>query len=497
MMYRLTTLLTTFVLLLSTSFLFAQAPPQGINYQAVARDGSDSLLANTSVTVRASIHKTNATGTVVWEEEHNVTTNQFGLINVQIGQGNKTGGSLTNFSDIDWKSDEYYLQIELDDGSGFTDMGTSQLVSVPYAMMADKALVADSAVTAGGSGGSGTVSTTARIAGDGSSTSPLDIAQQSATSGQALKWNGSNWVPQDDAMTTDTSHWEKIGSQLYYRSGHVNLNTSSSSFFNVDNNGNNAGYRVYDGGSFQGGFFYDPTPGITFLSQSFSNKTLSFDGDDQVGVGTATPGEDLHVLDSDGSGNSIIQVGSGTGDGVEFGSAEYVKDGGSNTIEAFGRIIPDSDGNRDLGSSGSRWQDVWATNGTIQTSDERDKEDIKPLNYGLQEVMSLKPVQFEWKDREEGRDYVGLVAQDVQDVVPEVVKSTNIKHMEDGTKKKVGTERLGLYYSHLVPVLVNAVKEQQNQIQQKEEKIQEQEEEIEKLKSEMEQIRSRLDDLEE
>ena len=112
----------------------AQTVPQGINYQAVARDDNGAELLNQTIDVRFSVRQTTATGTVVYEETHATSTNQYGLFSLVIGQGSAQVGT---FSSIDWGSDAHFLQVEVDpDGNGYLDMGTTQFWAVPYAMHA-------------------------------------------------------------------------------------------------------------------------------------------------------------------------------------------------------------------------------------------------------------------------------------------------------------------------------------------------------------------------
>jgi hypothetical protein len=119
--------------LLPIAFLFSQAP-QGLNYQAVARNSSGAILANQPVTFRLTI--TNGEGgDILYQETTNATTNQFGLVNLVVGSGSVLNG---NFSTIDWGNSFPWLQVEMDPnpGSGYVFMGTSQLQSVPYALFA-------------------------------------------------------------------------------------------------------------------------------------------------------------------------------------------------------------------------------------------------------------------------------------------------------------------------------------------------------------------------
>ncbi len=106
--------------------------PQGMNYQAVVRNNSGQPVnANTPVKLRFSIHDASASGTVVFTETINDTTNQFGLVNVKIGNNG-------NLSTVNWGNGQKYLQVEteVNNSSSFTDMGTTQLLSVPYALYA-------------------------------------------------------------------------------------------------------------------------------------------------------------------------------------------------------------------------------------------------------------------------------------------------------------------------------------------------------------------------
>ena len=128
------------LLLFLTSVLFcaitfAQSVPQGINYQAVARDANGDELANQALSIQLSVIAASPTGTVSWQETHAITTNDFGLFTAIIGQGTSTGsGSSVSFSDVDWASASHYIKVEIDDGSGLVDMGTTALMSVPYAL---------------------------------------------------------------------------------------------------------------------------------------------------------------------------------------------------------------------------------------------------------------------------------------------------------------------------------------------------------------------------
>lgn len=139
-MKKLFTLLVLAITLITT----AQAP-QGFNYQATVRNSAGALITNQNVNFKFSILQNSDTGTVVYSENQTATTDDLGHINLVVGQGTATTGT---FSSINWANGTYYLGIELNTGSGYVAMGTTQLLSVPYALHANTATT-----TTGNSGG--------------------------------------------------------------------------------------------------------------------------------------------------------------------------------------------------------------------------------------------------------------------------------------------------------------------------------------------------------
>lgn len=134
--------MTTLLLcLLVSAQLYSQAP-LGINYQAVIRDNTGNVIANSPVGINLSIHQTTATGIIVYDESFTPTTNAFGLVNLVIGQGTVISG---DFALIDWPNDLFFIEISVDEtgGTNYTSLGTQQFMSVPYAF---HATVADSAL---------------------------------------------------------------------------------------------------------------------------------------------------------------------------------------------------------------------------------------------------------------------------------------------------------------------------------------------------------------
>jgi hypothetical protein len=122
-------------------------------------------------------------------------------------------------------------------------------------------------------------------------------------------------------------------------------------------------------------------------------------------------------------------------------------------ITANGDVRPGADGAYLLGIPGRRWHTVYSVNGVQTGSDGRYKENVSALPYGLDEVTALRPVMFTWIEHPDEGLHYGLIAQEVREVLPDIVRGDE---GEDGI--------LGMNYSELVPVLVKAVQEQQEEI---------------------------------
>ena len=120
-------------LLLLTITTLAQVP-QGMNYQAVARNSSGDPIINQNICLKLSIH-TGMAGPVVYWEKDSVLTNAFGLFTLKLGMATIDSDL---FNTITWNTGNQYLQVEMDltNTNTYTDLGTSQLLTVPYAMYA-------------------------------------------------------------------------------------------------------------------------------------------------------------------------------------------------------------------------------------------------------------------------------------------------------------------------------------------------------------------------
>ena len=113
---------------------FAQTTPEMMSYQAVVRDADGQLVSDTVVGMRISILQNTTTGTAAYVEIHTPISNENGLVSIEIGMGDTS----YDFSIIDWSTGPYFIKTETDPtgGSNYTISGTSQLMSVPFALHA-------------------------------------------------------------------------------------------------------------------------------------------------------------------------------------------------------------------------------------------------------------------------------------------------------------------------------------------------------------------------
>jgi uncharacterized protein (TIGR02145 family) len=130
------TLITLFMLI---GFALSAQVPALIPYQGVARDGVGQAIANAPIVVRFTIHQADFNGEIEWQELQSLSTNSLGLFSAQLG----SSASLAN---VNWNQGSKFLQVELNLGNGFLEIGTQQMLSVPYALYAQNVAVHVSSV---------------------------------------------------------------------------------------------------------------------------------------------------------------------------------------------------------------------------------------------------------------------------------------------------------------------------------------------------------------
>ncbi len=127
-------LFIAFVLILTSTLSLQAQTPQGFNYQATVRNAGGELIVSQNVNFRFNVQQGSVTSTAVFTETHLVSTDDLGQVNIVIGEGTATTG---DFTLIDWSLGSYFLGIELNTGTGYVAMGTTQLLSVPFALYAE------------------------------------------------------------------------------------------------------------------------------------------------------------------------------------------------------------------------------------------------------------------------------------------------------------------------------------------------------------------------
>ena len=132
-------------LLLNQSVLLAQTPSTGIFFQAIARDQFSNPAKDRKIYVQSSIVQATATGTKVLIETHQTNTDGSGVFSISVGQGTRTGGTVSNLDKIEWAKGPYYLNLKIsitpmapipnwDYNKDWIDLGTSPFGTVPYAL---------------------------------------------------------------------------------------------------------------------------------------------------------------------------------------------------------------------------------------------------------------------------------------------------------------------------------------------------------------------------
>lgn len=495
-------------LILHVSCLMAVAQsPQAFSYQGVARDGSGTPLSSQGVTVRFTIRQGTPTGTAVYQEEHQGGTNALGLFTFQIGQGSFPSA---NFSTINWASGPYHLQVELHDGSAYQNMGTSQLLSVPYALYAATSGSGSSPWTTSGTNiynsntgtvGIGTTSALAKLhvaEGDmvvtAAGAAPTSsFAPPVSGEGRRMMWHmgrgafrvgyagGTEWDHSNIGRYSFAAGFSTTASGQ--NSSALGQYTVAPSFAETALGRYNTTYTVgTNGGSTWNAtdrLFSIGNGDISGLGVFRSNAlTVLKNGNMAIGNAPFMPIESRLVVAASINGFS-------EGGQIQLNSPQS----GTYTYAAYLDIFEDrfrimyGQDDMSLGVmaqfnlSNDRFSvmenaekpggGMW-----VATSDARLKQDVAPYTEGLDAVLAVKPVTYRYKEatpRGLRPEHVGVIAQELREVSPRMV----------GEFDKDGETYLNVDPSGFTYMLINAVKEQQTM--------------IDGLKREMEQMRSALE----
>lgn len=401
--------ITKSVFFLCAFFFFlnvqAQAPTR-MSYQAVIRNASNNLVANSTVTIQISILQNSTSGTVVYAERHMTETNANGLITIVIGSG---GLSVGNFSNINWANGPFFLKSETDPngGTNFTITATSQLMSVPYALFAKEA--ANTWSTNGNTIGSAETFLGTNDDKD------LVFRRNSLTAGRIGFLNTAFGEQALEGGGTSTTFNTAIG-----------VRTMASP--NMSGGSNTAlGANALGGVS----------SGSANVALGRNSLLANTTGRDNVAVG-------MGALSSGSGGINNIGIGRDTQVST-VGASNQIRMG--NTAVTFAAV-----------------QVAWTV-----TSDRKWKSNIRESNLGLDFIKDLKPVVYTRKDVElEGEKYVltektsnltteyGFIAQELEETL------LKFDAKDNGIISKDDNGMYGVRYNDLIAPMVKAMQEQQS-----------------------------------
>ena len=254
---------------------------------------------------------------------------------------------------------------------------------------------------------------------------------------------------------------------------------------------------LYFEGTGSGDITFEDNSGQPQMTTNFAEGYTNF------GAGGAFVDGDDGMTFTDSGGDTYTREfvagfykGSSGGTSIAMGSIEYFVDGLNELLFEGSGIHPLEDetsqfGNT-LGASSRRWGAVYATNGVITTSDISVKKNITPLSYGLKEIMQLETISYNWKDNTVGKTVIpensikkkiGFSAQQLHSIIPEVVQTHSwTTSDEEGNYRRIKNDKLGVYYSDIIPVTVKAIQEQQEQIEDLKSEVDDLKKQIQELK---------------
>ncbi len=528
-------------------------PPGAFKYQAVARDAQGDIIRNTDLPVRISLRYDNPQGEIVWQETHNVKTNDFGLINLEIGRGTSTGvGSAASFDEIDWSKGAYFISVDLDFGSGFTNMGISELLSVPYALYAAKAASSAGAQTLSLQGNELSISN------GNSVTLPIkwksqgnNIYFKGGTASIGTKYNYS----QNTALNVTDSTNKNIPALIYaYTTGSDNFfvtsrttlstiegttgtNQAMAALSTGTSTGTNTGLYAYAECALENYAVHAEVKGNTDADSNYAVYGISYGdastGGFNVGVHGQAKGSSYFNVGVNGltegvanSNYGVFGTSRGAGSGLNIGVdgfasssnlANYgvygdISGGGSvpwniavfadaqkstatNTYAVYARVASGS------GKTAGYFDGNVTVTGTFSNpSDAFLKTQVNDLSNALSIVKNLKPVSFQFKPELEEKGFnfpqgtqFGFIAQDVEKILPQLVMDQYAPvFKEDGNATRIERfEYKSVNYLGFIPILTSAIQDQQKLIEKQAEKIQSLEKEIQYLKTAIQELQKK------
>ncbi len=211
--------------------------------------------------------------------------------------------------------------------------------------------------------------------------------------------------------------------------------------------------------------------------------------DSKVGIGTSDPDSKLHIVGDQTIDGNINMVGDHTIEGDINLNGEinidslHIADLGNFNLGLDGDVIPYANTNYDLGNNDPNecWSDVVADN-FVTCSDESIKKGIADMGYGLSEILQLRAVRYKYlKDLDVQKDRLGLIAQEVEQVIPEIVKTHDVDMNAEGRLERKPVSIWGINYSLLSVVLIKAIQEQNDQLTDLQQRVEDLEKKLDVL----------------
>ena len=467
-------LITLLALLVSLPF-FAQAP-QKMSYQSVIRNSSDALVVFTNIQMRISILQGSATGTPVYVETQVTDTNANGLASIEIGAGTVVSGT---FSSINWGNNTYFIKTETDPtgGTNYTITGTSQLLSVPYALYAQS---------------SGNNPDLQQVVNTGNNVDKvLTDASPNAINLFITGGNTSNTTYRGLSSTITGTNGTPRGLQGFSNGINPQRNygvagfATNASILNVGlygqanySGGDNyavwgIGSNAIDGKENRGVMGYATTPTATGWNYGVSSWV---GGSEVANIAMGAYADATSSTNGDNYGVSARASAVST-NGTNYGVYSEASNGATNYAGFFNG-------------------DVTITGTFVQPSDKKLKKEIHTFS-ALDKINALEPVTYFYDaDKTKGLHLpenlqFGFIAQDLEKVLPNLVSKQilNVSTNGVGGKEKlevdengniIKTEAVnspennslsqkeefkGINYTGLISVLTQGIKEQQTEIE--------------------------------
>lgn len=280
--------------LLMGSFLYAQSVPQAFNYQGIARDASGTSLASKTLGVRITLQEISGnTTTNLYQETHSVTTNAAGLFNLAIGRGTATLGT---FAGVDFANKNVSVKTEIDPngGSSYSLNGTSQLLSVPYALVAGSAVnsSSSSSIWSGDATSDVYLNSTGKV-GIGTSTPSawLDIKRYGVEDDRAfLNITNTNTKNNDAAAWMGISCENENGIAIGHHGINYDLTPNHSDLSVIETSGKGLAFKSKQSSGF-----------LSFIAggAQMTDEKMRITSTGNVGIGTSVPKSKLQITSGD------------------------------------------------------------------------------------------------------------------------------------------------------------------------------------------------------